>query len=115
MVQHVLLALLVGAGAPGTLQTPHGSFTQVTRVCLHEPALYLCPQLELNCQVMFRNYQRKTDMDEPPPVDFGGEGDDDKSSKRKNKDPLIARMEEEICRYGVKMEWLMIHRVLNHR
>lgn len=73
------------------------------------------PQLELNCQVMFRNYQRKTDMDEPPPVDFGGEGDDDKSSKRKNKDPLIARMEEEICRYGVKMEWLMIHRVLNHR
>lgn len=73
------------------------------------------PQLELNCQVMFRNYQRKTDMDEPPPVDFGGEGDDDKSSKRKNKDPLFARMEEEICRYGVKMEWLMIHRVLNHR
>uniref|UniRef100_H3CFF6 Chromodomain helicase DNA binding protein 4 n=1 Tax=Tetraodon nigroviridis TaxID=99883 RepID=H3CFF6_TETNG len=71
-------------------------------------------QLELNCQVMFRNYQRKTDMDEPPPVDFGGEGDDDKSTKRKNKDPLIARMEEEICRYGVKMEWLMIHRVLNH-
>uniref|UniRef100_A0A674N943 Chromodomain helicase DNA binding protein 4 n=1 Tax=Takifugu rubripes TaxID=31033 RepID=A0A674N943_TAKRU len=71
-------------------------------------------QLELNCQVMFRNYQRKTDMDEPPPVDFGGEGDDDKSSKRKNKDPLFARMEEEICRYGVKMEWLMIHRVLNH-
>uniref|UniRef100_A0A3B4YMR9 Chromodomain helicase DNA binding protein 4 n=1 Tax=Seriola lalandi dorsalis TaxID=1841481 RepID=A0A3B4YMR9_SERLL len=71
-------------------------------------------QLELNCQVMFRNYQRKTDMDEPPPVDFGGEGDDDKSTKRKNKDPLFVHMEEEYYRYGVKMEWLMIHRILNH-
>uniref|UniRef100_A0A8C8FWP6 DNA helicase n=1 Tax=Oncorhynchus tshawytscha TaxID=74940 RepID=A0A8C8FWP6_ONCTS len=71
-------------------------------------------QLELNCQVMFRNYQRKTDMDEPPLVDFGGEGDDDKSTKRKNKDPLYVHMEEEFYRYGVKMEWLMIHRILNH-
>uniref|UniRef100_A0A3Q3RDX8 Uncharacterized protein n=1 Tax=Monopterus albus TaxID=43700 RepID=A0A3Q3RDX8_MONAL len=71
-------------------------------------------QLELNCQVMFRNYQRKTDMDEPPPVDFGGEGDDDKSTKRKNKDPLFVRMEEDFYRFGVKMEWLMIHRILNH-
>uniref|UniRef100_A0A3Q3WS78 Uncharacterized protein n=1 Tax=Mola mola TaxID=94237 RepID=A0A3Q3WS78_MOLML len=71
-------------------------------------------QLELNCQVMFRNYQRKTDMDEPPPVDFGGEGDDEKSTKRKNKDPLFVHMEEEFYRYGVKMEWLMIHRILNH-
>uniref|UniRef100_A0A7N6FI61 DNA helicase n=1 Tax=Anabas testudineus TaxID=64144 RepID=A0A7N6FI61_ANATE len=71
-------------------------------------------QLELNCQVMFRNYQRKTDMDEPPPADFGGEGDDNKSTKRKNKDPLFVRMEEEFSRFGVKMEWLMIHRILNH-
>ncbi|XP_034030390.1 chromodomain-helicase-DNA-binding protein 4 isoform X2 [Thalassophryne amazonica] len=71
-------------------------------------------QLELNCQVMFRNYQRKTDMDEPPLVDFGGDGDDDKSTKRKNKDPLYVHMEEKYYRYGVKMEWLMIHRVLNH-
>uniref|UniRef100_A0A3P9P4Q4 Chromodomain helicase DNA binding protein 4 n=1 Tax=Poecilia reticulata TaxID=8081 RepID=A0A3P9P4Q4_POERE len=71
-------------------------------------------QLELNCQVMFRNYQRKTDMDEPPPVDFGGEGDDDKSTKRKNKDPLFVHMEEDFGRFGVKIEWLMIHRVLNH-
>uniref|UniRef100_A0A1A8I4L9 Chromodomain helicase DNA binding protein 4b n=2 Tax=Nothobranchius TaxID=28779 RepID=A0A1A8I4L9_NOTKU len=71
-------------------------------------------QLELNCQVMFRNYQRKTDMDDPPPVDFGGEGDGDKSTKRKNKDPLFVHMEEEFCRFGVKLEWLMIHRILNH-
>ncbi|KAG7469369.1 hypothetical protein MATL_G00128050 [Megalops atlanticus] len=71
-------------------------------------------QLELHCQVMFRNYQRKNDMDEPPPVDFGGEVDDDKSVKRKNKDPVFAQMEERFFRFGIKMEWMMIHRILNH-
>ncbi|KAI1901938.1 hypothetical protein AGOR_G00039570 [Albula goreensis] len=71
-------------------------------------------QLELHCQVMFRNYQRKNDMDEPPPVDFGVEGEEDKSVKRKNKDPLYAQMEERFYRFGIKMEWMMIHRILNH-
>ncbi|CAF91815.1 unnamed protein product, partial [Tetraodon nigroviridis] len=71
-------------------------------------------QLELHCQVMFRNFQRKNDMDEPPPVDFG-EGDEDKSVKRKNKDPMYAQLEEKYLRFGIKMEWLMIHRILNHR
>uniref|UniRef100_A0A4W4EM30 DNA helicase n=1 Tax=Electrophorus electricus TaxID=8005 RepID=A0A4W4EM30_ELEEL len=71
-------------------------------------------QLELHCQVMFRNYQRKNDMDEPPPIDFGGDGDDDKSDKRKNKDPIYAQMEEKYYRFGIKMEWMMIHRILNH-
>ncbi|TKS88792.1 Chromodomain-helicase-DNA-binding protein 4 [Collichthys lucidus] len=47
-------------------------------------------QLELHCQVMFRNYQRKNDMDEPPPIDFG-EGEEDKSVKRKNKNPIVDR------------------------
>ncbi|XP_028836078.1 chromodomain-helicase-DNA-binding protein 4 isoform X2 [Denticeps clupeoides] len=71
-------------------------------------------QLELNCQVMFRNYQRKTDMDEPPSLDMGADGDDDKSTKRKIKDPVYAHMEDKYGRFGVKLEWLMIHRILNH-
>lgn len=53
-------------------------------------------------------------MDEPPPIDFG-EGEDDKSVKRKNKDPMYAQLEEKYLRFGIKMEWLMIHRILNHR
>lgn len=72
-------------------------------------------QLELYHSVMYRNYQRKNDMDEPPSVDFGVEGDEDKSTKRKNKDPLYAKMEERFYRFGIKMEWMMIHRILNHR
>lgn len=63
---------------------------------------------------MFRNYQRKNDMDEPPPIDFG-EGEEDKSVKRKNKNPMYAQLEEKYLRFGIKMEWLMIHRILNHR
>lgn len=53
-------------------------------------------------------------MDEPPPIEFG-EGEEDKSVKRKNKDPMYAQLEEKYLRFGIKMEWLMIHRILNHR
>ncbi|XP_078507685.1 chromodomain-helicase-DNA-binding protein 4 isoform X3 [Lissotriton helveticus] len=68
-------------------------------------------QLELHCQVMFRNYQRKNDMDEPP-VDYGDE--EEKTRKRKNKDPKYVDLEERFYRYGIKPEWMMIHRILNH-
>ncbi|XP_034747905.1 chromodomain-helicase-DNA-binding protein 4a isoform X2 [Etheostoma cragini] len=70
-------------------------------------------QLELSCQVMFRNYQRKNDMDDPPPIDFG-EGEEDKIVKRKNKNPMYAQLEEKYLRFGIKMEWLMMHRIINH-
>ncbi|XP_035769487.1 chromodomain-helicase-DNA-binding protein 4-like [Neolamprologus brichardi] len=70
-------------------------------------------QLELHCQVMFRNYQRKNDMEEPPPIDFG-EGEEDKCVKRKSKDPMYTHLEEKYLRFGIKMEWLMVHRILNH-
>lgn len=71
-------------------------------------------QLEIYCQVMFRNYQRKNDMDEPPPIDFL-DGEEDKFLKRKHKDPMYAQLEEKYLRFGIKMEWLLIHRILNHR
>lgn len=72
-------------------------------------------QLELYHTVMYRNYQRKNDMDEPPPFDYGSGDEDGKSEKRKSKDPLYAKMEERFYRYGIKPEWMMIHRILNHR
>lgn len=82
------------------------------------PSCNLCPlreQLELYHTVMYRNYQRKNDMDEPPPFDYGSGDEDGKSEKRKNKDPLYAKMEERFYRYGIKPEWMMVHRILNHR
>lgn len=72
-------------------------------------------QLELYHTVMYRNYQRKNDMDEPPPFDYGSGDEDGKSEKRKNKDPVHAKMEERFYRYGIKPEWMVVHRILNHR
>lgn len=76
-----------------------------------------CPylQLELYHTVMYRNYQRKNDMDEPPPFDYGSGEEELNNEKRKSKDPQYAAMEERFYRYGIKPEWLIIHRILNHR
>ncbi|XP_068096606.1 chromodomain-helicase-DNA-binding protein 5 isoform X4 [Hyperolius riggenbachi] len=71
-------------------------------------------QLELYHTVMFRNYQRKNDMDDPPPFDYGSGDEEGKSEKRKNKDPEYGKMEEKYYRYGIKPEWMMIHRIMNH-
>ncbi|KFO76671.1 Chromodomain-helicase-DNA-binding protein 5, partial [Cuculus canorus] len=71
-------------------------------------------QLELYHTVMYRNYQRKNDMDEPPAFDYGSGDEDSQREKRKNKDPQYAKMEERFYCYGIKPEWMMIHRILNH-
>lgn len=68
---------------------------------------------------MYRNYQRKTDMDEPPSLDYGSGAEDEngggKSEKRRAKDPQYALLEEKYYKYGIKPEWMMIHRIINHR
>ncbi|XP_064642044.1 chromodomain-helicase-DNA-binding protein 4-like isoform X3 [Lineus longissimus] len=57
----------------------------------------------------FRFYMRKNDMDEPPPLEDGSSyGGRDK----KREDPH--NLEERFYRYGVRPEWLQIHRILNH-
>uniref|UniRef100_A0A8B9E783 DNA helicase n=4 Tax=Neognathae TaxID=8825 RepID=A0A8B9E783_ANSCY len=72
-------------------------------------------QLEIFHLVMYRNYQRKNDMDEPPPLDYGSGDDDAKSDKRgRSQDPLYGGMEERFYRYGIKPEWMTVHRIINH-
>ncbi|XP_023811077.1 chromodomain-helicase-DNA-binding protein 5 isoform X2 [Oryzias latipes] len=71
-------------------------------------------QLELYHTVMYRNYQRKNDMDEPPPYDYGSGEEEINNEKRKSKDPQYAVMEERFYRYGIKPEWMVMHRILNH-
>ncbi|KAK2863071.1 hypothetical protein Q5P01_002604 [Channa striata] len=75
-------------------------------------------QLEIFHSVMYRNYQRKTDMDEPPSLDYGSGGEDEngvgKSEKRRAKDPEYAILEDKYYKYGIKPEWMMIHRIINH-
>ncbi|XP_013871645.1 chromodomain-helicase-DNA-binding protein 3 isoform X2 [Austrofundulus limnaeus] len=75
-------------------------------------------QLEIFHSVMYRNYQRKTDMDEPPSLDYGSGAEDEngvgKSEKRRAKDPEYAMLEDKYYRYGIKPEWMMIQRIINH-
>ncbi|KAM4611681.1 chromodomain-helicase-DNA-binding protein 3 isoform 2-T2 [Polymixia lowei] len=75
-------------------------------------------QLEIFHSVMFRNYQRKTDMDEPPSLDYGSGNEDEngvgKSEKRRAKDPQYAILEDKYYKYGIKPEWMIIHRIINH-
>uniref|UniRef100_A0A8C3ACQ3 DNA helicase n=1 Tax=Cyclopterus lumpus TaxID=8103 RepID=A0A8C3ACQ3_CYCLU len=71
-------------------------------------------QLELYHTVMYRNYQRKNDMDEPPPFDYGSGEEELNNEKRKSKDPQYAAMEGRFYRYGIKPEWMVMHRIINH-
>ncbi|CAB1427115.1 unnamed protein product [Pleuronectes platessa] len=71
-------------------------------------------ELELYHTVMYRNYQRKNEMDEPPPFDYGSGEEELNNEKRKSKDPQYAAMDERFYRYGIKPEWMVIHRVVNH-
>jgi len=72
-------------------------------------------QLELYHTVMYRNYQRKNEMDEPPPFDYGSGEEELNNEKRKSKDPQYAAMEGRFYRYGIKLEWMVMHRIINHR
>uniref|UniRef100_A0A8C8MCK4 DNA helicase n=1 Tax=Oncorhynchus tshawytscha TaxID=74940 RepID=A0A8C8MCK4_ONCTS len=74
-------------------------------------------QLEIFHSVMFRNYQRKTDMEEPPSLDYGSGGEEEsvKSEKRRLKDPDYAALDDKFYKYGIKPEWMMVHRIINHR
>ncbi|KAM4036249.1 chromodomain-helicase-DNA-binding protein 3 isoform 3-T3 [Anomaloglossus baeobatrachus] len=69
-------------------------------------------QLEIFHTVMYRNFQRKNDMDEPPPFDYGSGEDEGKSEK--NKDAEYSDMEERFYKYGIKPEWMSLQRVINH-
>uniref|UniRef100_A0A8C7P467 Chromodomain helicase DNA binding protein 3 n=1 Tax=Oncorhynchus mykiss TaxID=8022 RepID=A0A8C7P467_ONCMY len=73
-------------------------------------------QLEIFHSVMFRNYQRKTDMEEPPSLDYGSGGEEEsiKSEKRRLKDPDYAALDDKFYKYGIKPEWMMVHRIINH-
>ncbi|XP_054160501.1 chromodomain-helicase-DNA-binding protein Mi-2 homolog [Oppia nitens] len=109
-------------------------------------------QLDVYHPSMYRNYCRKTDMDEPPPLDDGSSGDtvtekpvvtDDvdgsstagaaevadedsaeitaatgmkrKAMKYKRAARSDVNLEEKYYRYGIRPEWLNVHRVINHR
>lgn len=78
-------------------------------------------QLDVFHPLMYRNYSRKYDMDEPPKFEEPLDEADNrcKRIKEQDKENTISRdeadLEERFYRYGIRPEWLVVHRVINHR
>ncbi|XP_018571409.1 chromodomain-helicase-DNA-binding protein Mi-2 homolog isoform X1 [Anoplophora glabripennis] len=88
----------------------------------HELSYWHCSwitelQLDVYHPLMFRSYYRKYDMEEPPKL----EEPMDESDTRCNRLVKMGgtqndeELEEKYYKYGVKPEWLIVHRVINHR
>lgn len=80
-------------------------------------------QLDVYHNIAYRSYVRKHDMDEPPKFDEMLDEADNrykriekmtKNSKDEQAD-LGVNLEEKYYRYGVRPEWLIVQRVINHR
>ncbi|XP_044007966.1 chromodomain-helicase-DNA-binding protein Mi-2 homolog isoform X3 [Aphidius gifuensis] len=76
-------------------------------------------QLDVFHPLMFRNYSRKYDMDEPPKLEEPLDESDSRVKRLRDHDGGHNRdeynLEERFYRYGVRPEWLVVHRVINHR
>ncbi|XP_043469159.1 chromodomain-helicase-DNA-binding protein Mi-2 homolog isoform X2 [Leptopilina heterotoma] len=76
-------------------------------------------QLDVFHPLMFRNYIRKYDMDEPPKLEEPLDESDTRYKRLQNQEGQNQReefnLEERYYRYGVRPEWLIVHRVINHR
>ncbi|EGI69818.1 Chromodomain-helicase-DNA-binding protein Mi-2-like protein [Acromyrmex echinatior] len=76
-------------------------------------------QLDVFHPLMYRNYYRKYDMDEPPKLEEPLDESDSRVKRLKEQDGATNRdeynLEERFYRYGVRPEWLGVHRGINHR
>ncbi|XP_055907342.1 chromodomain-helicase-DNA-binding protein Mi-2 homolog isoform X2 [Eupeodes corollae] len=81
-------------------------------------------QMDVHHPFMLRSYMRKYDMEEPPKFEEALDEADSRfqriqrhKAKTHGKDEENSEIdfEERYYRYGVKPEWLIVHRVINHR
>lgn len=91
----------------------------------HERSYWHCSwiselQLDVFHPLMYRYYMRKSDPEEPPKLEEPLDERDGRYKRLKDKQSLEhdnneKLLEEKFYRYGVKPEWLIVHRVINHR
>lgn len=94
----------------------------------HETSYWHCDwvtelQLDVFHPLMFRYYTRKYDMEEPPKLEEALDEDDSRYKRIKkhrgrgtdDNTDIERQLEERFYRYGIKPEWLIVHRVINHR
>ncbi|CAH2074458.1 unnamed protein product, partial [Iphiclides podalirius] len=90
----------------------------------HERSYWHCSwiseiQLDVFHPLMYRYYMRKSDPEEPPKLEEPLEEREGrkrlKNKQQQEQDSDEKLLEEKYYRYGVKPEWLIVHRVINHR
>ncbi|XP_049867284.1 chromodomain-helicase-DNA-binding protein Mi-2 homolog isoform X1 [Pectinophora gossypiella] len=91
----------------------------------HERSYWHCSwiseiQLDVFHPLMYRYYMRKSDPEEPPKLEEPLDERDNRfkriqKEKRHDQESDEKALEEKYYRYGVKPEWLIVHRVINHR
>ncbi|XP_063233226.1 chromodomain-helicase-DNA-binding protein Mi-2 homolog isoform X2 [Bacillus rossius redtenbacheri] len=72
-------------------------------------------QMDVFHPLMIRNYMRKYDMDEPPKLDDPVDEMDSRMKKIREVNADDIELEEKYYRYGIKPEWMIVHRIINHR
>ncbi|KAL0268514.1 UNVERIFIED_CONTAM: hypothetical protein PYX00_010429 [Menopon gallinae] len=72
-------------------------------------------QLDVAHPLMLRNYTRKYDMDEPPKLDEALDDGDYRMKRIKEFGANDNLLEEKYYKFGIRPEWMIVHRILNHR
>ncbi|XP_059608897.1 chromodomain-helicase-DNA-binding protein Mi-2 homolog [Phlebotomus argentipes] len=113
------------ATEPSTSKKTKGVRRREYFVKWHERSYWHCDwitelQLDVYHPLMFRYYTRKYDMEEPPKLEEMLDESDSRykrilKHKGGKEDDEDLNLEERYYKYGVKPEWLIIHRVINHR
>ena len=131
----------IPAAQPSTSKKPQPKPQREFFVKFHDMSYWHCTwisevQLDVYHPSMYRNYCRKTDMDEPPPLDDGSSNEvvtaEAAAEPNENEAEITAatgmkrlqkrkalrsdiNLEEKYYRYGIRPEWLQVHRVINHK
>ncbi|CAG9761101.1 unnamed protein product [Ceutorhynchus assimilis] len=88
----------------------------------HELSYWHCDwiselQLDVYHPLMFRSYTRKYDMEDPPKLEEPIDEADARCTRfiKMGGTTNDQELEEKFYKFGVKPEWLIVHRVINHR
>ncbi|XP_021937675.1 chromodomain-helicase-DNA-binding protein Mi-2 homolog isoform X5 [Zootermopsis nevadensis] len=86
----------------------------------HEKSYWHCEwvselQMDVFHPLMIRNYMRKYDMDEPPKLEEPIDELDNRMKRIKEANADDSALEDKYYRYGIKPEWMIVHRIINHR
>ncbi|XP_049956227.1 chromodomain-helicase-DNA-binding protein Mi-2 homolog [Schistocerca serialis cubense] len=86
----------------------------------HEKSYWHCDwvseiQMDVFHPLMIRSYMRKYDMDEPPKLDEPLDEMDNRMKRIKEANADDQMLEDKYYRYGIKPEWMIVHRIINHR